>query len=69
MAMPRPVTAINFSNKKDPELITRLNAVAPFCYIKVHTLAKKILMENLDQMVERFGIDLNLYEAQSARAG
>ena len=69
MAMARPVKAINFNDKRDPELITRLNAVAPYCYVKVHTLAKKILMENLDQMVANYGIDLNLYETQAARAG
>ena len=67
MAIARPVTGINFSVTRDRELITKLNAVAPFCYVKVHTLAKMILTKRLDEMIEQNGIDLNLYQAQSAR--
>ena len=53
------VTAINFNNKDDPELIAKLNAIAPYEYRKVHTLARFILIKWLDKRIEEYGIDIH----------
>ena len=58
------VKAVNFNNKQDPELIAKLNAVAPYEHRKVHTLARLILIQWLDKQIEEYGIDI--YESQQS---
>jgi len=69
MSTVRPITAINFSDKRDKELIQKLNAVAPYVYRKVHDLARQILLKKLNELIEEHGIDIYDSQAQSARVG
>lgn len=69
MATVQKVEAINFNKKQDPELIAKLNAVAPYEYRKVHTLARLILLKYLNKQIEELGIDIYDCETRSARAG
>ena len=72
----KAITQLTFRGDQNPELIARLNAVAlklndiePYPPQRVHTLAKAILMKQLDKMIEQHGIDISEYLAQSAGAG
>ncbi len=65
----KAITQLTFRGDQNPELLAKLNDVAPYHYVKVHTLAKAILMKKLDELIEQSGIDINAYIAQSARAG
>jgi len=61
MAITNKVESLNFNAKRDPELIAKLNAVAPYERRKVHTLARLILLKYLDERIEELSIDI--YEA------
>ena len=65
----KPIKQLTFQKNQYPELIAKLNAVAPFHYVKVHQLAKAILLKRLDELIEQYGIDINEYLAQSAGVG
>lgn len=59
----RPVVAITFDRRTEPELIAKLNAVAPYYHARVHTVARQILTEKLDDIIRAQGI--NIYEDQA----
>jgi len=65
------VNSITFSTKRkvDELLLQKLNAVAPYFYDDPTGTARKILHKRLDEIIEQEGIDINVYIAQSARAG
>ena len=64
MALVGKVQAVNFNDKQDPELLAKLNAVAPYEYRKVHTLARLILLKYLNKRIEELGIDIYDSETQ-----
>jgi len=45
--------------ERDPDLIAKLQAVAPYCYLKINPLAKKLLHESLDKLIAQWGITVN----------
>jgi len=57
MARTRPIKNIRFSIKEDPELITKLNAVAPYMYRPVHDVVRVLLIEKLNELITQYGID------------
>jgi hypothetical protein len=56
MAKTIKIKFLNFSMKENPELIKKLNAVAPYEYMPVHHLANKLLMKALDALISQYGI-------------
>jgi hypothetical protein len=55
MAIKR-IEFLSFNQKENPDLIAKLNAVAPYEYLAVHTLAKRVLMGYLDKKIAEYGI-------------
>jgi len=64
MAKTINIKYLNFNFKENPELIKKLNAVAPYEYMPVHHLANKLLMKALDVLITQYGITSN--QIQSA---
>ena len=64
MAKTIKIKFLNFSFKENPELIKKLNAVAPYEYMPVHHLANKLMMQSLDKLITQYGITQN--QIQSA---
>lgn len=60
----KPVVAISFDARTEKELIAKLNAVAPYFGKKAHTVARMILTEKLDEIIQVQGINIYEYEAQ-----
>jgi hypothetical protein len=60
----KPIVALTFDGRKDKELLMKLNAVAPYMGKKVHTVARMILTEKLDDIIRAQGINIYEYEAQ-----
>ena len=58
---------LSFNTKENPELLAKLNAVAPYEYLPVHTLAKRVLMGFLDKKIAEYGITIDL--SQPAGSG
>lgn len=56
---------VKFSPKQDPELIAKLQAVAPYMYLKINPLAKKLLHEKLDELIAEFGITVDCSQPAS----
>lgn len=54
----KPVVCITFDGRKEPELIAKLNAAAPYFGKKVHTVAREILTEKLDEVIRVQGINI-----------
>ena len=65
----RAIKQLTFRFDQYPELVAKLNAVAPLQYLKVHQLAQKLLLQELDKLIEQDGIDVSPYLTQSAGAG
>lgn len=65
----KKITQLTFRGDQNPELIAKLNAVAKHQFLLVHSLAKAILLKELDKQIQQMGIDIDVYNAQSARAG
>jgi len=65
----KSITQLTFRGDQNPELIAKLNAVAEFRCLMVHSLAKAILLRNLNETIEKNGIDISPYTTRSARAG
>jgi len=61
----RKVDHINFTRKRDPELLAKLNAVAPYQYRKVHELARAILLRYLDEQIRELGITVDFQQPPS----
>jgi len=59
----RPVVCVTFDRRTEPDLIAKLNAVAPYFGKKVHTVARQIMTEKLDEIIRVQGI--NIYEIQA----
>ena len=55
----KSIVALTFDGRKDRELLAKLNAVAPYARKKVHTLARGILIEKLDEMISSCGITID----------
>jgi hypothetical protein len=53
-----PIEFLHFNKKKDPKLFQKLNAVAPIIYLKVHSLARSILLKGLDDLIRQHNIDI-----------
>ena len=60
----RPVVAISFDARTERELIAKLNAVAKNFGKKAHTVARMILNEKLDEIIQVQGIDIYAMNAQ-----
>lgn len=58
MAIKR-VVALTFDARVDRELIAKLNTAAPYYRKKVHTLAREILNEWLDNAIAQLGVDVD----------
>lgn len=52
----KKIKFLNFNIKENPELIKKLNAVAPYEYMPVHHLANKLLTKALDQLITQYKI-------------
>jgi len=65
----KTIKQLTFQQSQYPELLAKLNAVAPYQYLKVHQLAQAILLKHLDELIDQYGIDISPYMTQSARAG
>ena len=65
------VNSITFSEKRkvDKLLMQKLNAVAPHYYDDPTGTARKMLHLQLDEFIEKNGIDIYDVPVQSARAG
>jgi len=60
----KPVVAISFDARTEPDLIAKLNAVAPYCGKKAHTICREILNEKLDEIIRVQGIDIYAISAR-----
>jgi hypothetical protein len=54
----RRIKQVTFRHTQYPELLAKLNAVAPYQRRCVHDLAQVILLERLDELIEQYGIDI-----------
>jgi hypothetical protein len=52
----RKIEFVSFNKKENPDLIAKLNAVAPYEYLPVHTLAKRVLLGYLDKRITELNI-------------
>ena len=62
----RPIVAITFEARTQPELLRKLNAIAPYLGKKVTTVAREILTEKADEIIRVQGIDIYENYAQPA---
>ena len=62
----RAIKQLTFRYDQYPELIKKLNAVAPYQYLKAHQLAQAILLRRLDELIEQYGIDIYSEQSQPA---
>lgn len=56
MRLRTEVEHIHLSRKEDPELLAKLNAVAPYEHRSVHGLVKYLLDITLDKKIQELGI-------------
>ena len=61
----RRIKQVTFRYDQYPELLAKLNAVAPYQRRCVHDLAQVILLEKLDELIEQYSIDVYDSETQS----
>ncbi|MCJ7777636.1 MAG: hypothetical protein MUP16_04915 [Sedimentisphaerales bacterium] len=66
MAQIREIETINFNADRDPELLKKLNTLAPRMNRKVHDLARFILTKFCNEELQK---ENSSSEVQSARAG
>ena len=59
MAVTKQIEFLSFNKKENPELIKKLNAIAPYEYITVHALAQKLMLQQLDKLISQYGIVLD----------
>ena len=52
----RKIEHLNFDIAENPELLNKLNSVAPYEYITVHALAQRIMLQQLDKLIAEYGI-------------
>ena len=64
----RPIVAISFDARTEPELLRKLNACAPFFRKKPTTVAREILTEKLDEVIRIQGINIYADMAQPTSA-
>lgn len=57
---------MNLTAKRDKRLFAMLNAVSPYMYRRPHDLARFILLQKLNELIDEYGIDINEFSAQSA---
>lgn len=62
----KPVENINFTIKRDRELIAKLNAVAPYESRNVHDLVRVIILKYLNDKIEESGIEIDYQQLASA---
>lgn len=62
----RPIVAITFDARTQPDLLRKLNAVAPYLGKKVTTVAREILTERVDEIIRVQGINIHEHDAQPA---
>jgi hypothetical protein len=62
MAVARKIEFLHFNLKENPELIKKLNAVAPHEYLTVHALAQRIMLQVLNQRIIELGIPQSEYQ-------
>jgi len=62
MAMARKIENLHFNIRENPELINKLNAVAPYEYLTVHALAQRILLQTLNKRIAELGISPSEYQ-------
>lgn len=62
MAVTKKIEFLNFNKKENPELINKLNAVAPYEYLTVHGLAQRIMLQQLDKLIAQYGISSAEYQ-------
>lgn len=53
----RSIESLTFTIKQNPELIKKLNLVAPYQYRTVHDVARMILLEKLNELITQYGIE------------
>jgi len=66
MATVKTIKQVTFRDDQYPELLAKLNAVAPYARRCVHNLAQAILLEQLDKLIAEYGIDISEIQPQSA---
>jgi hypothetical protein len=66
--MTRRIECINFNDKRDPVLLAKANAVAPYLHRKVHDAVRFLLIQALDDEISKYGINVDSKPAQSAGA-
>lgn len=49
--MTRRIECINFNDKRDPVLLAKANAIAPYLHRKVHDAVRFLLMQALDNEI------------------
>lgn len=61
---------IQFNGKrpKDKVMLGKLNACAPYKYLDPTTLARQLLSEKLDELVEELGVEVD-YNSSTQPAG
>ena len=69
MATIRKIKALHFDDKNDPEMLARLNTLAPYMYRSVHDLARYIMTSFCDQKLSELNLTIDYSKsAQSAGA-
>jgi len=69
MAEVRPIRSLTLDADRDGELFAALNAVAKHFGKKAHPIARTVLSQGLNKIVEELGIDIYEVNAQSTLAG
>ena len=60
--MGKYVENIKLSKVHDPQLIAKLNAVAPFMYRNVHDTARFLLTQGVDEKIGEYEINMSDYQ-------
>ena len=57
--MSRIASNVKICPAQDPELIAKLRALAPYYYLRINPLAKKLLHEKLDEVLSQYNITVD----------
>ena len=70
MAKIRKIAALTFTWDREPELLAKLNSLAPHMYRNVHDLARYFMTSAADEKIRELDISVDYSRpTQSARAG
>ena len=62
MARAKQNSSLSFTSKKNPEVLAKLNAVAPKEHLMVTALAERLLIISLDKLIVEHNIPQSEYQ-------